>query len=483
MRMLKLWCLALLAVSVWLMPGTLLSKEIALPDTPAGRLIEKRLQAFNAGDAAALQAYKDAHEADLSVERELGLREMTGGFELLRISHDEPNRIEVILREQDGDRVGTLSLQIDPQRPDRVARVNLIPMSRVPADHMPERLSRDEAWRRVSNKAAQLAADDRFAGVLATGRDGRVATSMSLGDADRARGAKNTAETRFRIGSMYKMFTAVAVLQLVEQGRVELDAPLARYLPDYPNAELADKVTIRHLLTHTGGTGDIFTDAYQAQRTAIREHDDYVRLFGNRAVEFAPGSREAYSNYGFVLLGAIIERVTGSSFHDVLRERIFMPAGMHDTGAEPEDQVRARVSIGYTRTESGLVDNRDLLPWRGTAAGGGYTTVGDLLRFADALLTQRLLRSESMSEATRSQTPGGLYGFGFQIGGSGDTRHFGHAGGAEGMNGALRIYPASGDVVVALSNLDPPAAEMLVEYHGNRMPLGAANKSPEGATP
>jgi CubicO group peptidase (beta-lactamase class C family) len=306
---------------------------------------------------------------------------------------------------------------------------------------------------------------------------------MSLGDADRGRGAKNTAETRFRIGSMYKMFTAVAVLQLVEQGRVDLDAPLARYLPDYPNAELADKVTIRHLLTHTGGTGDIFTDAYQAQRTAIREHDDYVRLFGNRAVEFAPGSREAYSNYGFVLLGAIIERVTGSSFHDVLRERIFNPAGMHDTGAEPEDQVRAQVSIGYTRTESGLVDNRDLLPWRGTAAGGGYTTAGDLLRFADALLTQRLLRSESLSEATRSQTPGGLYGFGFQIGGSGDTRHFGHAGGAEGMNGALRIYPASGDVVVALSNLDPPAAEMLVEYHGNRMPLGAANKNPEGATP
>jgi len=478
MRMLKYRCLAMLVVCC-LGSAPAWSSGITFPDTPAGRLAKERLEAFNARDAAALQAYKASHEPDMSVERELAFREMTGGFEPLRIGRNEPNRIEVILREQDGDRVGTLELQVDAMHPQRVVRFGLTPMAVVPADLMPDRLSRTEVWRRATDKASRLAAEDQFAGVLAVGHDGRARMSASWGDADRTHSMKHTPETRFRIGSMYKMFTAVAILQLAEQGRVDLDAPLARYVPDYPDAALAGQVKIRHLLTHTGGTGDIFTDAYQAQRSAVREHADYIRLFGDRAAEFTPGSREAYSNYGFVLLGAVIERVTGMSYHEAIRKQIFLPTGMAHSGAEPEEQVRGLISVGYTQTENGATDNRNLLPWRGTAAGGGYSTVGDLLRFGDALLKGRLLSAQWLSEATRAQTPSGVYGFGFQLGGSGETRHFGHAGGAEGMNGALRIYPASGELVVALSNLDPPAAETLVEYYGNRMPIQAVDTKVE----
>lgn len=482
MHMLKYRCLALL-LACCLGTAPAWSTGITFPDTSAGRLAKLRLEAFNAGDTAALQAYKANHEPDMSVERELAFRAMTGGFEPLRVSRDEPNCIEVILREQDGDRVGTFELQVDATRPQRVTRFSLTPMAVVPADLMPERLPQSEVWRRATSKASRLAADDQFAGVLAAGHDGRARVSASWGDADRAHGVKHTPDTRFRIGSMYKMFTAVVVLQLIEQGRIDLDAPLALYLPDYPDTSLAEQVKIRHLLTHTGGTGDIFTDAYQAQRGSVREHVDYIRLFGERDAGFAPGSREEYSNYGFVLLGAVIERVTGMSYHDAIRKHIFLPSGMAHSGTEPEEQVRGLISVGYTRSENGLADNRDLLPWRGTAAGGGYSTVGDLLRFGDALLKGRLLTTRWLSEATRAQTPSGVYGFGFQLGGSGETRHFGHAGGAEGMNGALRIYPASGEVVVALSNLDPPAAETLVEYYGNRMPIPVANASLEKATP
>ena len=478
MRMLKYGCPALL-VACCLGNTPAWSAEITFPNTPAGRVAKQRLQAFNAGDAAALQAYKVSHEPEMSVERELAFREMTGGFEPLRISRNEPNRIEVILREQDGDRVGTLELQVDAMHPQQVKRFSLTPMAVVPADLMPERLPLTEVWRRATKKASRLAADDQFAGVLAVGHGGQARMSASWGDADRKQNMKHTPETRFRIGSMYKMFTAVAILQLVEQGRVDLDAPLARYLPDYPDTPLAEQVKIRHLLTHTGGTGDIFTDAYQAQRSAVREHADYIRLFGDRDTEFTPGSREVYSNYGFVLLGAVIERVTRMSYHDVIRKQIFLPTGMAHSGTEPEEQVRGLISVGYTQTENGLTDNRNLLPWRGTAAGGGYSTVGDLLRFGDALLKGRLLSTKWLSEATREQTPSGLYGFGFQLGGSGETRYFGHAGGAEGMNGALRIYPASGEIVVALSNLDPSAAEMLVEYYGNRMPIQVADMQVE----
>lgn len=448
---------------------------VQYPSTPAGVLVKARLQAFNAGDAAALEAFKQAHEPALSVERELAFRQMTGGFEVLRVSQQEPLAVTVILREQDGDRVGTLALRVDAHQTDRVESVRLAPMAVVPADLMPARSSEAEAWQRVTQKAERFVADEQLAGTMMIGRDGQARLAKSWGEANRTRAQKNTAETRFRIGSMYKMFTAVAVLQLVEQGRIDLDATLNSYLPDYPNAELARSVRIRHLLTHTGGTGDIFTDEYHAQRQTVREHDDYLRLFGARAPAFAAGSREDYSNYGYVLLGAVIERVSGKSYHQFLQEQVFKPAGMSNTGAEPEAQMRAQLSVGYTQSDKGWVENHDLLPWRGTAAGGGYSTVGDMLRFADALLKGRLLSPKWLAEATQAQAASGLYGYGFQLGGQGETKHFGHVGGAEGMNGALRIYPATGDVVVALANMDPPAAETLVEYYGNRMPLKMTN--------
>lgn len=483
MHLLKKGAAALLILILSATMGAARASEVTIPDTPAGQIAKKRFEAFNLGDADALRAYRDAHEPEMSIERELMMRQMLGGFELLSVALDEPHQVSLIVREQDGDRVGMLDLQVDPQQPTRVIRFGLAPMPVVPEALMPARLSESEAWQRVTDKALKLATQDQFAGVLAVGRDGKVRRSQAWGYADRARLLKADENTRYRMGSMYKMFTAVVILQLVEQGRLDLDAPLKRYLPDYPNPELASQVSIKHLLTHTGGTGDIFTKEYEQKRTDTREHSDYVRLFGARALDFAPGSREEYSNYGFVLLGAVIERVTGKSYHQNVQERIFKPARMTRTGAEPEERMSARISVGYTQGPDGLIDNSVMLPWRGTAAGGGYSTVVDMQRFGHALLSGRLLSPASLAQATQSQAPSGLYGFGFQLGGSGTTRHFGHAGGAEGMNGALRIYPASGDVLVSLSNLDPPAAESLVEYYGNRMPLAASRITQEGKTP
>jgi len=460
---------AALGVALWAALSAPVTADVRFSQTPASQVAQKRLHAFNAGDAAALEAFKKAHEPDMDVQRELAFRLMTGGFDVLRVDEKGPDEVTVILREHDGDRVGTLDLRLNKDQ--KIERLRVTPMAVVPAELMPARLSENEAWQQLLQKAERFVANEQFAGNVAVGREGKVRLAKSWGDADRARATKNDLNTRFRMGSMYKMFTAVAVLKLVEQGRIDLEASLKTYLPDYPNAALAEGVRIRHLLTHTGGTGDIFTDEYNAQREKIREHADYLRLFGARAPEFSPDSKENYSNYGYVLLGAVIERVSGQSYHAFVREQVFKPAGMQNTGTEPEAQAREKVSIGYTQSENGWVDNRNLLPWRGTAAGGGYSTVGDLLRFGDALLKGRLLSPKTVAEATRAQAPSGVYGYGFQLGGEGDARQFGHTGGAEGMNGALRIYPATGDVVVALGNIDPPAAEALVEYYGNRMPL------------
>src|SRR5208282_5473121 len=159
-------------------------------------------------------------------------------------------------------------------------------------------------------------AADKFSGTVLVAKEGKPVFAEAYGLADREKKISNTLDTRFRIGSMNKMFTAVSVLQLVEAGKIKLTDPLGKYVTDYPNQDIATKVTIHQLLTHTGGTGDIFGPEFNAHRRELRTLNDYVALYGKRAPQFEPGSRWRYSNYGMVLLGVVIERVTGQSYYD-----------------------------------------------------------------------------------------------------------------------------------------------------------------------
>jgi CubicO group peptidase (beta-lactamase class C family) len=332
------------------------------------------------------------------------------------------------------------------------------------------RMTQADAVAALAAHADERARADEFAGAVLVARHGKVLLQDAWGRADRKAGTANTPATRFRIGSMNKMFTAVATLQLVEGGKLALDDSIGKYLPGYPNKQVAAKVTVRHLLTHTGGTGDIFGPEFEEHRFQLREHRDYLKLYGSRGLLFEPGARFDYSNYGFVLLGALIERVSGLSYYDYVAEHVFRRAGMTSTGSLPESTDVPDRAVGYMRTAPGgaWVSNTDTLPWRGTAAGGGYSTVGDLLRFAQALSSGRLISKATLAEATRPQQE--QYGYGFGVQGEGRLRSYGHGGGAPGMNGELRVFPELGYVVVGLSNLDPPAASELVEFFALRMP-------------
>jgi D-alanyl-D-alanine carboxypeptidase len=342
----------------------------------------------------------------------------------------------------------------------------------------PNRLTQAQALAALADHAAERARADEFAGAVLVARHGKVLFQDAWGRADRKAGTTNTPAMRFRIGSMNKMFTAVATLQLVEAHKLALDDPIGRYLPNYPNKQVAAKVTVRHLLTHTGGTGDIFGLEFDQHRRQLREHRDYLKLYGARGLNFQPGARFEYSNYGFVLLGALIERVSGMSYYDYVDQHVFRPAGMGSTGSLPESVEVPDRAVGYLRLSRGSAwePNTDTLPWRGTAAGGGYSTVGDLLRFAQALSSGRLISAATLAEATRPHQskpqpqPQPQYGYGFVLQGQGQLRSYGHGGGAPGMNGELRIFPELGYVVVSLSNLDPPAASELVEFFALRMP-------------
>jgi D-alanyl-D-alanine carboxypeptidase len=333
------------------------------------------------------------------------------------------------------------------------------------------RMTQAEAVAALSDHAEQRAAADEFSGAVLVARHGKVLLQEAWGRADRKSGTANTPTTRFRIGSMNKMFTAVATLQLVEAGKLALDDPIGKHLPDYPNKEVASRVTVRHLLTHTGGTGDIFGAEFDRNRLALREHRDYVKLYGSRGLTHEPGARFEYSNYGFVLLGALIERVSGVSYYDHVHDHVFRRAGMRSTGSLPESVDVPNRAVGYMRSSpagGAWTPNTDTLPWRGTAAGGGYSTVGDLLRFAQALSSGRLISKATLAEATRPHRQ--QYGYGFAVQGQGRLRSYGHGGGAPGMNGELRVFPRLGYVVVSLGNLDPPAASELVDFFALRMP-------------
>jgi D-alanyl-D-alanine carboxypeptidase len=375
-------------------------------------------------------------------------------------------------------RAGVDDIRFEPIGPGAKARIEL-PHTRQPAGALNlvlRRMTEANALTALSARADKLAGEDELSGAVLVAKDQRVLFSHAYGLADRNRPIPNTMRTRFRIGSMNKMFTAVAVLQLVEAGKVKLTAPLGTYLPDYPNREVATKVTIHQLLTHTGGTGDIFGPDFDAHRKKLRTLADYVRLYGTRGPEFEPGSQWAYSNYGFILLGAVIEKVTGHSYYDYVQQHIYAPAGMTRSGSLPENQAVPDRSIGYTKPPgtTAWAPNTDTLPYRATSAGGGYSTVGDLGRFAHALLSHKLLNPHSTRLLITGKVkagPGASYAYGFEDARDADGNGWvGHGGGAPGMNGDLKIYPKSGYVVAVLANLDPPAAQRISEYLDPRLP-------------
>jgi CubicO group peptidase (beta-lactamase class C family) len=339
-----------------------------------------------------------------------------------------------------------------------------------PADLRIPRLDQAAAVDALVAKADAAAKQDAFAGVLLVAHGDKVLLQRAWGVADREAGTPVTLDTKFRLGSMNKMFTAVSTLQLVQAGKLSLDGTVGQYLPGYPNAEIA-KVTIRQLLTHSGGTGDIFGPEFDKQRLSLKTHDDYVRLYGARGPVHPPGKDYQYSNYGFLLLGDIIEHVSGQSYYDYVDQHVFAPAGMRDSGSLPEDVDVPGRALAYTRKDDTAPwsDAADTLPYRGTAAGGGYSTAGDLLKFARALQSGKLLSPAMLAEATRKQGP--WSGYGFMVAEKQGVPAYGHGGGAPGMNGELRIFPTLGEVVISLANVDPQVATRLVEFYQARMPL------------
>ncbi|MDQ3518949.1 MAG: beta-lactamase family protein [Gemmatimonadota bacterium] len=321
------------------------------------------------------------------------------------------------------------------------------------AQSPPATISEGELLARLAAKLDSLAALDHFSGVVALVKNGSPIFQRVYGMADRGSRRKNDLHTAFNLGSINKVFTGTAVRQLATAGKLDLDSTLARYWPDYPNPDVASRVTIRQLLEHRSGVGgDIFAAPRGGKRSDIRHNRDFLQLFVEEPLQFEPGTSRRYSNSGYIVLGELVERVSGIDYYEYIRRNVYEPAGMTRTAHFRPDSLPANTALGYTRggrdapQTAPLRSNTELLPGRGSAAGGGYSTVTDLLKFLSALRGGKI----------PGAPPPGI----------------GVAGGAPGLNAVLVGGLPGGYDLVVLANLDPPAAvgigEMVRRWLGGR---------------
>ncbi|MAL25733.1 MAG: hypothetical protein CL820_07530 [Croceicoccus sp.] len=301
-----------------------------------------------------------------------------------------------------------------------------------------------------------------FSGTVLLACGQHVEFAESYGLADRGSGEHNTIDTKFNLASIPKMFTATCILQLVEAGAISLDDTLGMHLPDYPNRDAAERVTIAHMLMHRSGIGNYWQGLAELDGPHPDSHRDYLPLFADIPLEHEPGNAFSYSNGGYVVLGLIIEAVTGKSYFEHVQQAVFDRAGMTNTGNWRQDADVSNRAIPYMRSEEipgEWVDCSSRLEPRGSAGGGAYSTAGDLHRFATALMRNRLLGAEMTSVFLqgRGETPVGSYGYGIIEQDLNGTRLLGHSGGHYGIACELMMFPELDTTFVVLTNGDVDA--------------------------
>ena len=334
----------------------------------------------------------------------------------------------------------------------------------------------------IKQLAEQLAAKDEFTGVVMLSRNHQVLFRSAFGIADRNSGRMNTPETPFALASVSKMFTAVVVAQLAEQKKVTFESTIGSLLPNYPAPQ--SHVTVGQLLTMSSGIPDLFRNSqFWDQINTIRQPTDFWRFFATAPLEFEPGTKWTYSNSNFLVLGAIVEKVTSRPFTTMVEENVFHAAGMKQTGYRTSAVPTA--AIGYTRTRPGATEpqSKEWYPaWDtpetattdgdsdflvGAPMGGGMSTAEDLTRFAQALMEGRLLSREMANRVMTGVIPAdydGRDGYGFETRlYDGRVRIVGHRGGFTGVTNQVEFYPNLGYVVVVLGNSDPSGAETIAK--------------------
>ena len=295
-----------------------------------------------------------------------------------------------------------------------------------------------------------------FMGTALIARDGAIVFDKAYGMANVELDVPNTPDTKFRLGSITKQFTAASILLLEERGKLKIDDKVKTYLPDAPMAW--DRITIFNLLTHTSGIPN-FTALpdYNTIKLTTRSAAEAVATVRERPLDFGPGEKMSYSNSGYLVLGDIIEKVSGQSYEKFVPDNIFTPLGMKESGYDSNTAIIKRRASGYVKTPNGYVNAGYIHMSVPHAAGALYSTTHDLLKWEQALFAGKVVSKESL---TRMTTPfKNNYGFGLMSITRNGRPVFWHNGGIDGFNTSMAYYPETRTVVIVLANVNGPVAD------------------------
>jgi CubicO group peptidase (beta-lactamase class C family) len=451
--------------------------KATLPDTPQGRLGAALIEHVNTDSAEQIRRWAptilspdmDAAEQAAFVTDLAQANRDSGGVDLTD-AHDQHGMFILTVKARRSGRLAVFVLGGDAAHPDRFTHAQMVPMDdpSLYANWPKAAVSRDELKRLVRATLDTLVHMNDFSGCLTVAIAGETVIDECRGLAERRFGVPIDHQTKFHIGSMDKMFTAVAIAQLVEAGKLSWDDTLAQRVPEYPDHEAAKKISVWQLLHHTAGLGDFFVPEFFQQREKFVDTADYLDLIARQPRLSDPGKEWNYSNAGYVLLGRIIENVSRENYFDYIARHVFAAAGMDASGFDRLDEITPKLAVGYFH--EGLFSSEWKADWmkiplKGGPAGGGYSNNADLLRFARALRDGKLVRPATLAKMFDDEVPAGPGGY---AAGFGDRlshgRHVrGHAGGIEGTDANLAMVWESNADVVLTSNEGPGQAWLLAE--------------------
>ncbi|HYC97505.1 serine hydrolase domain-containing protein [Brevundimonas sp.] len=407
------------------------------------------------------------------------VRAASGGLEYVS-SRQGPREVLVTVRTVRQGVERDLTTFASTAEPGRITDLFLLPRPRpYPRPLIAGPVPRPVLKTAIADRIAWAVEHDDFSGaVLVVAPDGAVLHEQAAGMANRDFSAPVAPDTRFNLGSADKMFTAVMAGGLIAEGRLGLDTRAVEVVPGFAGATGADAVTVRHLLTHTAGLGDMWSRPGYDRRDPNATVTELVRHFAGQPLLFEPGRGVAYSNEGFVLLGAVLEGATGETWYDLLARRVYAPAGMERSGHFTLDETVAGRAVGYRYLESdslgieGRRPNGGFLGWRGNSCGGGYSTTADMTAFLRALSSGRLV-PDAITEMLTGPAPGGLpdYGMGFERRVVAGRTLIGHNGGGpnSGIDGESFIVRETGWALSVLGNYDAPFAGTLARDLGTML--------------
>ncbi|HDZ25822.1 MAG TPA: class A beta-lactamase-related serine hydrolase [Candidatus Aminicenantes bacterium] len=446
--------------------------EPVMPGSKKGERIQSLIATVNSSDPDQIRRFMNEECTEkfrnfASMEEHinvfLGFRRATGGVDFHSIRTYIPERKEtiVILKDRNFESWRAFVMTFDKSEDLLVAGLNFN-IARTPSNVKESPLTEKQFLQMMTDVMQRICKQDVFSGTVLIAKGDEVLLTRACGEASKRFHVPNNIETKFNLGSMNKMFTATAVTQLVEKDLLSFEDTIDKYVDEsWLPKDITSKITVHHLLTHTSGLGSYFNEAYmKGSKGLYRKVNDFKPLLEGEKPAFEPGERFRYSNTGMLLLGVVIESVTGQSYFDYIHKNIYKPAGMKNSDSYEMDYPVENLAIGYSpdlKSKYGWQNNLFKHVIKGGPAGGGFSTVGDLYRFARALQTGKLVSDDFLKVLLKDHSGEGYgYGFGIEEGPSGKV--VGHGGGFPGINGNLDIYLDKGYIVAVLSNYDNGAS-------------------------